>query len=119
MPATGPGYVRSLIDIQLINGSFVGSYRDYGSNTIHNFSFNAGDRSIQTTDTGIPIDFGAVQDRVHSDPTSYWRLYERYRHRWPAIVFLDLIALGGGAIIFGLRKFWVIMQQRAASAMTQ
>lgn len=114
IPASGPGYVRSLIDIQLINGSFVGSYHDYGTNTIHNFTFNTRDRSIQTSDTGIPIDFGTVQTRVHEDSTSYWKLYDKYRHQWPAIVSLDFFTLGGAALIAGLRRFWVTMLCRAA-----
>jgi hypothetical protein len=119
LPATGPGYVRSLIDIELTDEHFVGTYQDFGTNTVHNFSFDTRDRSIRTSDTTIPIDFETVQNRVHTDPTSYWKLYRKYRHRWPAVVFLDLIAVGGGAIIFGVRKFWAVMQGRATSAMAQ
>jgi hypothetical protein len=112
VPATGPGYVRSLIDIELVNGSFVGSYQDLTTNVVHNFIFNTRDRSIQTSDTGIHIDFGTVQDRVHADPTSYWKLYEKYRHYWPGFISLALVALGELAIIFSLRGFWSKLQQR-------
>jgi hypothetical protein len=115
VPATGQGYVRSLIDIQLINESFVGTYYDRGTNTVHNFSLNTRDRSIQASDTGIPIDFGDVQTRVHEDPQSYWKLYDKYRHHWPIIVLLA----GEAAIILGLRKFWTVVQQRTTQLMAQ
>jgi hypothetical protein len=113
LPATGPGYVRSLIDIELKDRIFVGAYRDYDTNTVHNFTLNTGDRSIHTSDTGIPIDFETVQDRVHQDPTSYWKLYDKYRHHWPVFVSLNFFAFGQLAIIFASRKFWNRMPLRS------
>ena len=79
MPFTGPGYVRSLIDIQWTGDYFVGTFSDNGDKQTR-FRFNTHDRSIQTSDMGIPVSFEQVRTMVHEDANSYWVMYEQYRH---------------------------------------
>jgi hypothetical protein len=110
-PRTGPGYVRSLIDIQLNDGYFLGIFTD-GAREFR-FSFNTRDRSIQTFDMGIPISFEQVQTLVHQDANSYWNLYAQYRHHWPNYILAILIIGGEGAIAFALWKRWTTMHRRA------
>jgi hypothetical protein len=55
VPMTGPGYVRSLIDIQWADPYFLGTFRD--SDREFRFSFNTRDRSIRTVDMGIGVNF--------------------------------------------------------------
>jgi hypothetical protein len=113
VPITGPGYVRSIIDIQWIDGSFVGTLHDFNTNKARRFIFNTQDRSIQIFDAGYVIDFTAVQTRVHEDADSYWNLYSQYRHHWPNVVLIVLIIGGEGAIAYQLWRLWNSIQQRA------
>jgi len=105
-PITGQGYVRSLIDIELKGNVFVGTVHNFNTNEEWNFTFHTQDRRIETSNTGRPISFEETQNRVHQDPNSYWVMYNQYRHRWPVVIFLDLIAFGGGLIVYGMRKLW-------------
>jgi hypothetical protein len=112
---TGPGYVRSLIDIQWTGEHFVGTFSDGGNKELH-FDFNTRDRSIQTVDTGILVNFEQVQSLVHQDANSYWLMYETYRHHWPNYILTILIITGEATIALWLRTYWVSMRRRAAKA---
>jgi len=110
-PVTGPGYVRSLIDIDYKGGNFVGTF-DGGS--IVRFVFNTRDRSIQTVHTTVPVSFEQVQNMVHRDDLSYWNLYAKYRHHWPNYLLAFLILAGWSAIAFWIWRGWNSIEHRAA-----
>jgi hypothetical protein len=110
-PRSGPGYVRSLIDIDYKDGNFVGTFDD--ETTIGRFVFNTRDQSIQTFDTRVPVSFEQVQDMVHQDDLSYWKLYAKYRHHWPNYLLTFLILAGEAAIAFWLRRLWTSAKRRA------
>ena len=112
-PFTGPGYVRSLIDIQWTGDYFVGTYSDEGNKQMR-FRFNTRDRSIQTSDTGISVSFEQVQTLVHQDANSYWSLYAQYRHHWPNYILAFLILAGEDAIVLVLWRRWAMLQRRVA-----
>jgi hypothetical protein len=122
VPRTGPGYVRSLITVEYVDGVFRGTYSnaptadDTGGSTsaadvdvahgVRSFVFDTRDRSIVTKSTDDALNFGSVQDRVHADAASYWNLYARYRPHWPNYVLLALIATGEGLILYWVWQLW-------------
>jgi len=111
VPWTGPGYVRSVIDIELQDGRFDGTYLDghsdmqpNGTDAIRRFIFDTRDQSIKTFATGDKADFIGQQNMVHMDEQSYWVMYARYRHRWPSVAFWLLLLGGESGIIFALLR---------------
>jgi hypothetical protein len=119
VPVTGPGYVRSLIDLEFKDGDLVGTLLDFKASIVRRFVFDTRTREVKIFDVDDPINhefqsstqrdldqFGAVQTRVHSDATSYWKLYEQYRHHWPNYVLVILIIAGECAIGFWVWKRW-------------
>ncbi len=119
VPVTGPGYVRSLIDLELKDGDFAGTFLDFKAFVVRRFVLDTRTQEIKILDADDPINhefqsssqkdldqFSAVQTRVHNDATSYWKLYEQYRHHWPNYVLVLLIVAGEGAIVFWVWKLW-------------
>jgi hypothetical protein len=101
VPWVGPGYVRSLIDIDLKDGRFEGTYLDSrsdmqpnGTDAIRRFVFDTKNQSIQTFATGDKADFEDQQNLVHQDENSYWVMYARYRRTWPNLIFWAILLSG-------------------------
>jgi hypothetical protein len=111
MPFSGPGYVRSLVDIDYQNGVFTGTFDD--NSTLKTFVFNTRDRSVQTGYTNNSISFDQVQNAVHQDGNSYWILYRHYRHHWPNYLLSFLIVAGEFAVALWLWRLWTSIQHRA------
>ena len=110
VPVTGPGYVRSIIDLQWKDGYFSGTQFDFKTSSVRRFIFNTRDRSIQTFDAS-PLSWQAGQADAHNDASSYWNLYKQYRHHWPNVVLLVLIAAGEAAIAFWLWRIATTVQR--------
>jgi hypothetical protein len=119
VPAAGPGYVRSIIDLQFSNGYFTGTQLDLKTSNVHHFVFDTRTRASQFSDTKDSTKqevesseskkleaFEAAQTSVQTDPISYWVLYARYRHHWPNYILVGLIIVGESAIAFRLWKVW-------------
>ena len=119
VPMVGPGYVRSIIDLQLSDGIFTGTQFNFRTSRIRPFTFNTATRIFETPDNddsnGKECDstdsqcvqiWGQAETRAHNDPNSYWALYQQYRHRWPNYVLVALILLGETAILLGIIKLW-------------
>lgn len=102
---TGPGYVRSIIDLQWKNGHFTGTQFDFKSSAVRRFDFNTSDLNIQISDAG-PTTWEAANDSAQTGEGSYWALYKQYRHTWPGYILLLLIVSGEGAIGFWLWRIW-------------
>ncbi len=119
VPVTGPGYVRSIIDLQLSNGYFIGTQFDLKTSKVRHFTFDTRTRMFRTSDPNYSagtesqppynsdIDaWTAAETSAHDDPTSYWKLYAEYRHHWPNYVLIVLIIAGEGVIGFWVWKLW-------------
>jgi hypothetical protein len=106
IPWIGRGYVRGIIDLEFRDGRFIGTYLDSksqfqprGTDHVKNFVFDTRDQSIQTSDTNTAGDFTSQQNSVHQDQDSYWNLYARNRHGWPAVVFWVILLGGWSALV--------------------
>jgi hypothetical protein len=105
VPVTGPGYVRSIIDVAWVGDTFRGSLFDFDSSSTHNFVFNTKTLQIETSSVG-PTTWEAANDKAQLGPQSYWLLYSQYRHAWPTYVFLCVLIVGEGFIV------WIIVSLR-------
>jgi len=65
VPVTGPGYVRSIIDIAWVGDTFRGSLFDFKSSSTQNFIFNTKTLHIETSPVG-PTTWDAANDRRNS-----------------------------------------------------
>jgi hypothetical protein len=106
IPRIGRGYVRGLIDLELRDGRFIGTYLDsksqfqpQGTDHVRNFVFDTRDQSIQTSDTNTTGDFTSQQNSVHQDQNSYWNLYAQNRHDWPTVLFWIIVLGGWSALV--------------------
>lgn len=119
VPMAGPGYVRSIIDLEFANGIFTGTQFDFKSGKVRPFTFDTRTRTFQTPDderlaggapTGSQTDqvnkWAAAETSAHEDSNSYWNMYGRYRHHWPNYVLLLLIVGGEAVIALRLGKTW-------------
>jgi|CZKF01.1.fsa_nt_gi hypothetical protein len=116
VPVVGPGYARSIIDLQLSNGYFIGTQFDLKTSRMRNFVFDTrtrefhatdlNDSASQVSDTDHLAAWAAAETRAHDDATSYWKLYAQYRHHWPNYILMALILAGEGAIGFWVWKLW-------------
>lgn len=119
VPEAGPGYVRSLIDLQFTAPYFSGTLLDLKTYKVRRFIFDTRTRNFAFKDPVGPTSpilnysdpaaldaFGTAQTHVHEDTDSYWRLYDRYRHHWPSFLLFLLISLGEGAIFLWVRTVW-------------
>jgi hypothetical protein len=107
VPMFGPGYVRSILDLQLIDGKFVGTQFEMKTSRVRHFVFDTRTREFQPGELEPPIDISkAFQEPRQPDPNSYWVMYEQYRKRWPTYVLWALIAIGEVGIVFWGWKVW-------------
>lgn len=105
VPIAGPGYVRSIIDLQFIDGKFVGTQFDFKTSSIRRFVFDTRTQTFQSSPEG-PLTWNASNTEAQQGADSYWTLYARYRHHWPNYILLALIFGGEGAIGFLIWKSW-------------
>lgn len=114
MPVTGPGYVRSIIDLRWEDGVYSGTQFDFDAQStdhVRGFTFDTRDLSIKTF-APAPLSWHAGDPSPLEHPDSYWNLYTQYRHHWPRYVFITLILTGEAAIAFFVWKSWAILRQR-------
>jgi hypothetical protein len=106
VPVAGPGYVRSIITLHLIDDKFTGTQFDFKTSSVRRFTFDTHTQAFQSAPEG-PLSWEAANDRAQLGEGSYWELYARYRHHWPNYILLVLI--GGGECAIGLliRRAWV------------
>jgi hypothetical protein len=105
VPVTGPGYVRSVIDLEWVGDTFRGSLFDFKSSSTQNFTFNTKTLHIETSPVG-PTTWDAANDKAQLGPQSYWLLYRQYRQTWPTYVFLGVLILGESFIV------WILVRLR-------
>ncbi len=105
-PVAGPGYVRSIIDLQLSNGYFTGTQFDFETSRIRHFVFDTRTRAFQAADQEDSARSAAAETNAHTDATSYWKLYAQYRHHWPNYILMIMIITGESAIGLGVWKLW-------------
>jgi hypothetical protein len=118
VPVTGPGYVRSLIDVHWKNGVFTGTQFDSdakSSGYIRGFTFDTRDLSIRTFDPP-PVTWHEGEPSPLEHPFSYWNLYAKYRHRWPNYIFIALILAGEVAIASRLWRRWTLLRRHSIEA---
>ncbi len=120
VPMSGPGYVRSIIDLQLSNGVFTGTQLDSKTSKLRNFVYDTRTKVFQASD-GIEFAskesagseskelaaFGAAMTKAQTDATSYWKMYEQYRHHWPNYILAFLIVAGELALFIWTTKIWI------------
>ena len=119
VPMVGPGYVRSIIDLRLSDGNFVGTQFNFRTSRVRPFVFNTATREFQSPDyddsTGKECDstnpqctqmWAQAETSAHNSPNSYWILYDRYRRRWPNYVLIVVIVLGETWIVLWAARFW-------------
>ena len=100
VPVAGPGYVRSIIDLRLKDGSFSGTQFDFKTSSVRRFTFDTRTRAFQSSPEG-PTTWEAANDKAQQGDRSYWKIYAQYRHSWPKYLLWLLIITGEGAIAFG------------------
>jgi hypothetical protein len=105
VPVAGPGYVRSIMDLELIHDSFVGTQFDFKSSAVRGFSFNTHTRDFRVIPQG-PTTWEAANAEAQAGEHSYWKLYAQYRHHWPNYVLLLLIVAGESGIAYGVIRSW-------------
>ena len=117
VPIAGPGYVRSIIHLEIVDDEFIGTQYDFTTNSLRPFRFNIRTREFSapgrtpTTDETLNAHsnndhdkWGEAQTQARSDPNSFWVLFERYRHHWPNYILTVLIVLGEGGLVVGVRR---------------
>lgn len=119
VPVAGPGYVRSIIDLKFSDPYFMGTQFDHVTSSVRSFVFdtrtlefrasepeNLKGRPLNPTSQAALEAWGDAQTHVQTDPDSYWKMYYRYRHRWPTYVFWAIFAAGEFGIFFYVREMW-------------
>jgi hypothetical protein len=115
MPIAGAGYVRSIIDLEIVGDEFVGTQYDFSTDSIRPFRFNMKTREFSASGRTATSDetlhagsssekWGEAQTRARNDPNSFWVLFDTYRHPWPKYILMLLIILGEGGLILGVRR---------------
>jgi hypothetical protein len=117
IPIAGPGYVRSIIHLQIDGDDFVGDQYDFTTQSVRPFRFNMKTRSFSSPGHTPTADetlhaknddagnvWGDAQTQARTDSNGFWNLYAKYRHHWPNYLLVALIVLGEGSLIVGVRK---------------
>ncbi len=125
VPVSGPGYVRSIIDLRLSNGFFIGTQFDFKTSSVSSFVFDTRTRVFQVSDTEgatshafqsadkNDVDrWAAAETSAHDDATSYWVMYAQYRHHWPNYILIALILGGESTIACWLWAHWTSIRKR-------
>ena len=106
VPVAGPGYVRSIVSLNLADDLFTGTQFDFKTSSLRRFTLDTHTKVFQSSSEG-PTSWKAANDEAQSGGASYWKIYATYRHRWPNYVLLILIAGGEGVIALWLRRLWI------------
>jgi len=115
VPMAGPGYVRSIIDLQLKGDYFVGTQFDFKTSAVRPFVFDTRTREFHVVATDNLADatnssdldrWAAAETSAHNDSDSYWVMYAQYRKHWPNYVMFSLIVVGEAGIVLGLWRLW-------------
>jgi hypothetical protein len=104
-PIAGPGYVRSIIHLNLVGDKFIGTQFDFRTSSVRRFTFDTKTQAFQSEPEG-PLSWEAANDQAPLGDQSYWQLYSRYRHHWPNYILLILIVGGECAIGLLIRRAW-------------
>jgi hypothetical protein len=102
----GPGYVRSIVNLQLAGDKFTGTQFDFNTSAVRRFTFDTHTQAFQSTPQGL-LSWESANDRAQLGEESYWKMYAKYRHHWPNYILLVLIIGGEGAIGLWIRRAWV------------
>jgi len=105
VPVAGPGYVRSIITLHLIDDKFTGTQFDFKTSSVRRFTFDTHTQAFQSAPEG-PLSWDAANDRAQLGDESYWKIYAKYRNHWPNYILLILIVGGEGAIGLLIRRAW-------------
>lgn len=105
VPISGPGYVRSIDDLQFNDGKFVGTQLDLKTSGLRNFSFDTRTQAFQSSSVG-PLTWDASNPEAERGANSYWKLYAKYRHHCPNYILLILIIVGESVIGLRVWKSW-------------
>jgi hypothetical protein len=114
MPIAGPGYVRMIVHLQVVEDGFIGDQYDPVTQSMRSFHFDTQTRQFQTQGSTPTADemlhlkthkrdldmFSINQEQALHDPNGFWALYSKYRRTWPAIVLITVLMLGEGALVF-------------------
>ncbi len=125
-PIAGPGYVRSIVDLEWSDPYFIGTQFDFKTSHIRKFIFDtrtlgfhtSGNDSAEASPSAPSLDLDAWGDAMthaQRDSNSYWQLYRRYRHTWPRYVFIALLIGGEAGIAMLAVCKW---NSRASDAVT-
>lgn len=119
VPVTGPGYVRSIIDLSFSDPYFMGTQFDHQTSSVRSFVFDTRTLEFRASEPKTsqvrPLDpssqaaldaWGDAQTHVQTDPDSYWKMYYRYRHSWPNYLFWAILAAGEFGIFLYVRGYW-------------
>jgi hypothetical protein len=101
----GPGYVRSIVSLQLEGDKFTGTQFDFTTSGMRRFTLDTHTGAFQSTPAGA-MSWDAANDKAQLGEDSYWKLYSKYRHHWPNYLLLILIVGGEGVIALWIRKVW-------------
>jgi hypothetical protein len=111
IPIAGPGYVRSIIHLQIDGDDFVGDQYDFTTASIRPFRFNMKTRTFSapgrtpTADETLHANDGRLdawenaQTQARSDANSFWNLYAKFRHPWPSYLLVASIGIGEASLI--------------------
>jgi hypothetical protein len=105
VPVSGPGYVRSIINLRLAEDRFIGTQVDFKTSSVQSFTFDTHTQAFQSSPVG-PSSWEAANDEAQLGDGSYWKIYARYRRRWPNYVLLILITIGEAAIASWIWRAW-------------
>lgn len=105
VPVAGPGYVRSIISLHLVNDKFIGTQFDFKTSSVRSFTFDTHTQVFQSVQEA-PLSWEAANDKAQLGEESYWKIYATYRHNWPNYVLLILIVGGEGAIGLWISRAW-------------
>jgi hypothetical protein len=115
IPIAGPGYVRSIIHLQIDGDDFVGDQYDFTTTSIRPFRFDMKTRKFSApgrtptadetlhakTDDNLNV-WGNAQTQTRSDANGFWNLYAKYRQPWPSYLLVALIGIGEVSLIVGV-----------------
>jgi hypothetical protein len=130
-PVVGPGYVRSIVDLNYSDPYFTGTLFDSDTTTVRRFIFDTRAHVGQLSDSPGPNAHAmnpyypdpadmeawtAANNEAQTGGDSYWKVYYRYRHHWPNYVLFVMILVGEGAIVYWVRRVWTESRSQTPEA---
>lgn len=93
-PPYGPGYIRSVYELQWTGRYFLGTQFDYGDSKTHPFLFDTSDWNYHEFSGEDNAAWAATKTQFHYVGNNYMNLYWKYWKRWPKYVFIAMIVFG-------------------------